>query len=117
MQKLLSVLARKQDEIIRVQKDIEILKDWIRQQDARDAAVTAEANDALIKQSQEQVELLAGEIEERSRQADRGARGSSLLGIFLCGLLLGAMVLVGVMAQDVSSSPEPQQGAKIALDQ
>ena len=82
MERLLSVLARKQDEIIQCQKHIAVLQDWIRQQEARDAAVTQQANEA--------------EIAILAKRAERGARGSSLIGVFLCGCCLAAMLLLGI---------------------
>lgn len=95
-QQLLSVLTRKQDEIIRVQKDIEVLKDWIRAQDARDGAVTQLANEAEIR-------ILA-------KRAERGAGGSSLLGVFLVGCCLTAMLLLGIWTH---SATQETPGATI----
>ena len=90
MEQLLSVLARKQDEIIQCQKHIAVLQDWIRQQEARDAAVAQQANEA--------------EIAILAKRAERGARGSSLIGVFLCGCCLAAMLLLGIWTHSAAES-------------
>src|SRR5437588_4731721 len=90
MEQLLSVLARKQDEIIQVQKHIAVLEDWIRREEARDRAVADEASLA--------------ELARLAKRAERGAKGSSLLGVFLCGCCLAAMLLLGIWTHSAAQT-------------
>jgi len=70
MQEISTVIMRKQAQMIRVQRDIEKLKDLIR----------------------------ASEFKEHIRR-ERNATGSSLAGALMCGLLLGAMILLTLVTR------------------
>jgi hypothetical protein len=112
-----SILMRKQAEIIRVQKEIEQLKDWIRRQEAKDTQVQTFTADALARhaqeetqevarRAQEEIQALEQQIEDRACKTDRGAKGSSLLGVFLCGCLLTAAILLAIWTHDSDPAEE-----------